>query len=68
MNEFKFDNLDNNPILKQLIKIYISAKYEENAIYDDHHVLMELNLLIRDNELLTLIGVESLINNFQKRC
>lgn len=68
MNEFKFDNLDNNPILKQLIKIYISSKYQENAIYDDYHVSMELNLLIRDNELLMLIGVESLINNFQKLC
>lgn len=45
------DNFENHPELKRRLEIYISTTYQENAIFDDKHLLMEFNYL-RDNNML----------------
>lgn len=63
MNELEIiENLDYNPILKKLLIDYISRIYEENAIFDDYHLMQEYFLLKRNNELHLLFVEEKLIN------
>jgi len=56
-------NLDFTPHLKNLLTEYCLMHYEEYAIIDDHHLLMELNRLVRENKLLELLELE----HFQNR-
>ncbi len=55
-------NLNHNPILRELLKNYVLRMYEGDSITDDEHLLMEYNLLIRDNRLNDLFVEEKLIN------
>jgi hypothetical protein len=50
--------LNYNPLLKELLVLYISRVYEENAIFDDYHLLAEYHLLLRDNKLHLLFEEE----------
>jgi hypothetical protein len=43
--------LDFTPELKELLREYCYAIYEENACTDEYHLLAEYNLLKRDNKL-----------------
>jgi hypothetical protein len=63
MNELEIiENLDYNPVLKKLLIDYISRIYEEDAIFDEHHLMQEYFLLKRNNELHLLFVEEKLIN------
>lgn len=55
-------DLKHSPILKELLTMYISRKYEENARYDDWHLFEEYKLLERNNELNELFKEECLTN------
>jgi hypothetical protein len=55
-------NLNHNPILRELLKSYVLRMYEEDSNTDDDHLLMEYNLLIRENRLNDLFIEEKLIN------
>ena len=54
-----------NPILRKMLVNYCLRMYEEDAIIDDEHLLMEYKLLIRDNNLNALFMEEYLINYFR---
>jgi hypothetical protein len=56
-------NLDFTPHLKKLLIEYCFMHYQEQAIIDNHHLLMELNRLVRENKLLELLELE----HFQNR-
>jgi hypothetical protein len=58
----ELQNFESNPILRQLLANYCLTHYEENAIIDDKHLLMEYRLLERNNELHLLFEVEKLQN------
>lgn len=58
MNDFRY-----NPILRQMLVNYCIRMYEENAILDDEHLMMEYRLLIRDNNLNALFYEEYLLNS-----
>lgn len=55
-------HFDYSPILKGLLIDYVLRVYEEDAITDDEHLLMEYNLLQKNNELHLLFHEEYLIN------
>lgn len=57
INDFKY-----NPILRKMLVNYCLRMYEEDAILDDEHLLMEYRLLITDNNLNALFVEEYLIN------
>jgi len=59
-------NFDNNPILRQLLKSYCEMQYEENSLTDDDHLLMEYNLLVKDNRLNELFECEKINNSFKE--
>ena len=59
----EINNLNHNPILRGLLKNYVIRMYEEDSITDDEHLLMEYNLLIRDNRLNDLF-IEENLNNY----
>ena len=58
-------NLDNNPILRALLKAYCLMQYEENAITDEEHLMMEYNFLKENNKLDELFECEMLNNYFK---
>ena len=58
-----FRTLEFNPILKQLLKEYVSSKYEEYATYDKDTLLAEYNFLIQNNSLNELFEWEFLQNS-----
>ena len=58
-----FNTLEFNPILKQLLKEYVSSKYEEYATYDKDTLLAEYNFLIQNNSLNELFEWEFLQNS-----
>ncbi len=60
INDFRY-----NPILRKMLVNYCLRMYEEDAIIDDEHLLMEYKLLIRDNNLNALFMEEYLINYFR---
>jgi hypothetical protein len=47
-----------NKHLRNLMAMYVSRTYEENAIFDNHHLLMEYELLKRNGELNLLFEEE----------
>lgn len=55
-------NFKYNPKLRQFLVDYSLRMYEENAILDDEHLLMEYNLLLRDSNLNALFLEEYLTN------
>ncbi len=44
-------NLEFTPLLKQLLISYCLRHYEESAILDEYHLLMEHERLVRENKL-----------------
>ena len=56
-------NFEHNPVLRQLLESYVIRTYEQDAIIDDDHLMMEYHLLIRDNRLNDLF-VEEMLNNY----
>ena len=56
-------NLNHNPVLRQLLESYIIRTYQQEAIIDDDHLMMEYHLLIRDNRLNDLF-IEEKLNNY----
>lgn len=66
MENEEIKDFDNNPILRQLLKDYCEMQYEENSITDDEHLLMEYNLLVKDNKLKDLFECEQINNSFKK--
>lgn len=58
-----FNTLAYNPILKQLLKEYISSMYEESANYDEDTLLNEYNYLLKNNRLYELFDLEFLQNS-----
>ena len=60
------NTLEFNPILKQLLKEYISSTYEEYAIYDEDSLLTEYAYLVQNNRLYELFEWEFLQNSILK--
>jgi hypothetical protein len=58
----EINNLNHNPILRELLTNYVIRMYEEDSITDDEHLMMEYHLLIRDNRLNDLFLEENLNN------
>lgn len=58
----KVTDLKHSPKLTELLIMYISRKYEENAIFDEWHLFEEYKLLERNNELNELFKEECLTN------
>jgi hypothetical protein len=58
-------NFNHNPVLRQLLESYVIRTYEQDAIVDDDHLMMEYHLLIRDNRLNDLF-IEEKLNNYLK--
>ena len=56
-------DLTKMPKTKYLLKQYVLFNYEEHAITDDHHLLMEYHLLQRQNQLHFLFELESWLNS-----
>ncbi len=55
-------NLDHSPKLKELLIMYVSRKYEEDAQYDDWHLFQEYSWLKNNNKLDELFKEECLTN------
>jgi hypothetical protein len=51
-------NLDLSPLLKKLLVEYCSSLYEQDAILDDYHLIIEFNSLVEDNKLYDLFENE----------
>ena len=51
-------NLDFCPILKKQLVEWCYALYEENAIIDDEHLIMEYTFLKKENNLHSMIELE----------
>lgn len=58
INDFRY-----NPILRQSLVNYCLRMYEDDAILDDEHLMMEYKLLIADNNLNALHYEEYLLNS-----
>ena len=58
-------NLNNSPDLKQLLKMYVSRKYEEEAQFDDWHLFQEYIWLRNNNKLDELFQEECLTNRLK---
>ena len=56
-------NFNHNPVLRQLLESYVIRTYEQDAIVDDDHLIMEYHLLILDNRLNDLF-IEEKLNNY----
>jgi len=56
-------NFNHNPVLRQLLESYVIRTYEQDAIVDDDHLMMEYHLLVRDNRLNDLF-IEEKLNNY----
>lgn len=65
MNYFTISDLNNSPMLKALLIEFINTNYEENSIYDDDHLLMEYNYLVKFNKL-NLLFENEMMNNYFK--
>ena len=47
----EINDLNRNPLLRQLLSNYCLMVYEENAIIDDEHLLSEYRWLVANNKL-----------------
>ncbi len=59
-------DLSRNPILKAQLTRYCLFEYEEDAIIDDEHLMMEYNKLKSDNELEKLYLLEQMENYYRE--
>jgi len=59
---FEIVDLKYSPILKELLTMYISRQYEENARFGDYYLMAEYELLKRDGKLELLFIEERLTN------
>ena len=55
-------NLDHSAMLKELLRMYLSRKYQEDALYDDWHLFQEYSWLENNNKLDELFKEECLTN------
>jgi hypothetical protein len=55
-------DLEHSPKLKELLIMYISRRYEEDAIFDDWHLYQEYVWLKDNNQLDELFKEECLTN------
>lgn len=55
-------NLNNNPMLRQLLKLFVSTKYENEVSYDDYGLFQEYIWLKNNNKLDELFISENLSN------
>ena len=55
-------DLNDNPLLTKLLTDYCFRVYEEDAIIDEYHLLIEYYLLMKENRLNDLFIEEKLIN------
>ena len=55
-------DLNHSPKLKELLIMYISRKYEEDAIFNEWHLYEEYKWLNENNELDKLFKEECLTN------
>ena len=55
-------NLNNNPMLRQLLKLFVSTKYENEVSYDDYGLFQEYIWLKDNNKLDELFISENLSN------
>jgi hypothetical protein len=55
-------DLKYSPMLKELLIMYVSRQYEENARYENYYLMAEYELLKRDNKLDLLFIEERLTN------
>jgi hypothetical protein len=58
----ELENLDNSPLLKYLLGLYIGIEYEENAEFDDQSLWTEYLLLKKNGGLNKLFTAEALSN------
>lgn len=58
-------NLDNSPLLKELLIMYVTRQYEKNAELDDWHLLQEYSWLKNNNQLDELFKEECLKNSLE---
>jgi hypothetical protein len=58
----ELQNFNLNPNLRELLANYCLINYEENAIIDDEHLIMEYRLLELNKELHLLFEAEKLQN------
>ena len=65
MKNEEITSFEINPALKKLIIDYCIIQYEENAIIDDDHLMMEFKLLKNENKLNDLFLCEKLTNSFK---
>lgn len=49
-----------NPKLRELLVNYCLTMYEENAIIDDEHLILEYNWLLKNDELSEMFYIECL--------
>ena len=57
-------NLNNNPLLKHLLKSYITNEYQEAADFSEETIWAEYQYLLKHNELDKLFIQESLDNTY----
>ena len=50
-------NLNNRLQLKKILKLHVSRKYEEEALYDDWHLFQEYIWLKNNNQLDELLKI-----------
>jgi hypothetical protein len=55
-------NLDHSPKLKELLIMYISRKYENDAIFDDWHLFQEY-IWLKNNNLIDELFKEDCLTN-----
>ncbi|RZJ36391.1 MAG: hypothetical protein EOO51_01255 [Flavobacterium sp.] len=63
----EINDLTRNPLLRELLTKYCLAEYEDAAIIDDDHLMMEYNKLKNDNELHKLFLQEQMDNYFEEQ-
>ena len=61
----QLENLNNNPILKNLLKEHILCEYEENADTSDYSLWQEYLWLLNNNQLNQLWEMERLLTIYE---
>lgn len=58
LNQLEIENLEEHPDLKRRVKIHVSNKHQNKAVFDDESLVKEFNLLKENNELNLLFEEE----------
>jgi hypothetical protein len=64
-SEITIQTIEFMPLLKNLLKNYISLNYEENADYSNFSLVAEYHLLVRINKLNDLFDAELLTSAYR---